>query len=185
MAGKHTVLSIPVQLDTAMFRDFAAFDVLKRQKRWQRPLVFAVLMVAFAVICFTQVGVREGAAMVGTVLAVVGVGLPLIYFFMFFRSVNQQARKMGLTTPKDVYRVVLDEDGVRMWPAGQQDKEEAAVRHPWDQIYAAWKTPGAIYLYINAAQAYLLPADQIPGGMEACWALLQTQLPATKLHTHS
>ena len=183
MAGKHTVLSIPVQLDTAMFRDFAAFDVLKRQKRWRRPLVFAVLMVAFAVVCFTQVGVREGAALVGTVLAVVGLGLPLVYFLMFFRSVSQQAKKMGLATPKDVYRVVLDEEGARTWPAGQQDKEEAAVTHPWDRIYGAWRTPQAIYLYINAAQAYLLPAEEIPGGPGAAWSLLEDHLPAEKRHT--
>ena len=81
-------------------------------------MVFAVLMVAFAVVCFTQVGVREGAALVGTVLAVVGLGLPLVYFLMFFRSVSQQAKKMGLTTPKDVYRVVLDEEGRMLFHRG-------------------------------------------------------------------
>lgn len=183
MAGKHPALTVPVQIDTGIFRDFAAFDVLQRQKRWQRPLLFAVIMLVFAVICFTQVGTRDGAALLGTVLAVVAIGLPLVYFGMFFRSVNQQAKKMGLSARKDAYRVELDAAGVRMWPAGRQDKEDAAVSRPWAELYGAWRTPGAIYLYINATQAYLLPADQIPGGTEAAWALLGSCLPAEKLHT--
>lgn len=182
MSGINSVLSVPVQLDAGMFRDFAAFDVLRRQKRWQRPLVFAVLMLAFAVVCFTQVGVREGAALVGGVMAVIGLGLPLVYFVMFFRSVNQQARKMGLTTPKDVYRVELGAEGVRMWPAGRQDQQEAAARHSWAELYGAWRTPEAIYLYINRTQAYLLPAEQIPGGAQAAWMMLADHLPAEKLH---
>lgn len=183
MAAKTNVLSVPVQIDTAIFREFALFDVWTRQKRWQRPLVFALILLAGAVICFTQVGRREGAALLGTVLTVVGLGLPLVYFGMFFRSVSQQAKKMGLSAPKDVYRVDLDETGVRMYPAGQQDKEEAAVSRPWAEVYGAWRTPGAIYLYGNATQAYLLPAEQIPGGADRAWELLQTHLPAEKLHT--
>ena len=77
MAAETNVLSIPVRMDTAAFREFSAFDVLTRQKRWRRPLLFAVLMVAFAIVCFTQVGQREGAALLGTVLTVVGTNIPL------------------------------------------------------------------------------------------------------------
>lgn len=182
MSGKNTVLSVPVQLDTGMFRDFALFDVLQRQKRWKRPLLFAVLMLAFAAICFSQVGVREGAALLGGVLTAVALGLPLVYFGMFFRSVSLQAKKMGLSTPKSVYRVELGPDGVGMWPAGQQDKAQPAASHDWESVYGAWRTAQAVYLYINATQAYLLPAEEIPGGVDAAWTLLGEHLPAEKLH---
>lgn len=183
MPARTNTLSIPVQIDTAIFKDFAAFDVLQRQKRWQRPLVFALIMLAFAVICFTQVGRRQGAALLGAVLGVIALGLPGLYFGMFFQSVNRQARRMGLATPKDVYRVELDDTGVQMHPAGVQDKAAETVCHTWDQVYGAWRTPGAIYLYVNAAQAYLLPAEQIPGGADRAWELLTGRLPAEKCHT--
>ena len=58
MVGKQVELSVPVQIDADIFRDFAAFDVLQRQKRWRRPLVFALAMLVFAVICFAQAGSR-------------------------------------------------------------------------------------------------------------------------------
>lgn len=183
MASKRPALSIPVRMDTDIFRDFAAFDVLQRQKRWRRPLVFTALMLVFAVVCFTQVGRREGAALLGAVLAVVGLGLPAIYFGMFFQSVNQQAKKMGIARGKDAYRVELDEAGIHMHPAGQQDRQAAVADHPWDQVYGAWRTGQAIYLYVTDQQAYLLPAEQIPGGADAAWALLTSCLPAEKLHS--
>ena len=113
----------------------------------------------------------------------VAVGLPVVYFGMFFHSVRQQAKQMGLVTPKDAYRVELEETGVRMLPAGQQDKAAQAASHTWDQVYGAWRTPGAIYLYVTAQQAYLLPEAQIPGGADRAWELLGSCLPAEKLHT--
>lgn len=183
MPAKIAPLSVPVQIDTAIFREFAAFDVLQRQKRWQRPLVFALIMLTFAVVCFTQVGRRQGAALLGAVLGIIALGLPGLYFGMFFQSVNRQAKRMGLAARKDAYRVELDEAGVQMHPAGAQDKAAETVRHTWDQVYGAWRTPGALYLYVNAAQAYLLPADQIPGGADRAWELLTACLPAEKLHT--
>lgn len=182
MSGSKFLLSVPVRMDGEIFRDFALFDVLQRQKRWVRPLVFAVILLTFAAVCFTQVGVRQGAALLGGVLTAVALGLPLVYFGMFFRSVRQQAAKMGLSSPKNVYRIELGEQGVRMWPAGRQDKEEPAAAHSWDSLYGAWRTPQAVYLYIDAAHAYLLPAGQIPGGTDAAWGLLSRFMPAEKLH---
>lgn len=183
MPTKNTVVSVPVQIDTAIFRDFAYFDVLRRQKRWVRPLVFALIMLAFAVVCFSQVGKRDGAFLLGLVLALIAVGLPVMYFTRFFQSVNLQAKRMGLATPRDVYRVELDEDGVRMHRAGEQDKDAETVVHTWAQLYGAWQTGNAVYLYVASDQAYLLPAEQIPGGADRVWELLQAHLPAEKLHT--
>ena len=74
MSGKTSSLSIPVQIDTGIFQDFAVFDVLQRQKRWQRPLLFTVIMLAFAEVCYVQVRRRERPALLGGVLTVVPVG---------------------------------------------------------------------------------------------------------------
>ena len=52
----------------------------------------------------------------------------------------------------------------------------------WLLWHGAWRTAQAVYLYINATQAYLLPAEEIPGGVDAAWTLLGEHLPAEKLH---
>ena len=182
MAAETNVLSIPVKMDTAAFREFSAFDVLTRQKRWQRPLLFAILMVAFAIICFTQFGKREGASLLGTVLTVVGVGLPIAYFATFFRSVSKQAKQLKLETPRDVYRVELSESGVRVLEAGKQDKQKLVRHYEWPQLYGAWRTATAVYIYVENSKAYLLPGAQIPGGTDAAWKFVQEKLPAEKQH---
>ena len=182
MAAETNVLSIPVRMDTASFREFSAFDVLTRQKRWRRPLLFAVLMAAFAIICFTQVGRREGAALLGTVLAVIGVGLPIVYFATFFQSVNKQAKQLKLETPRDVYRVELSDRGVRVLEAGKQDKQSLVQHYEWAQLYGAWRTSTAVYIYVESGKAYLLTGKQIPGGLDAAWKFVQEKLPAEKQH---
>ena len=42
-------ITIPVQLDAGTFRRFACFDTLIRKKRGIRPVVFAVILIAFAI----------------------------------------------------------------------------------------------------------------------------------------
>ncbi len=183
MAVETNELSIPVRMDAAAFRKFSAFDVLIRQKRWQRPLLFAVLMMAFSVICFTQVGRREGAALLGTVLAVIGIGLPIVYFATFFQSVSRQAKRLKLDTPRDVYRVELSESGVRILEAGRQDDRSPVQHYEWPQLYGAWRTGTAVYIYAESGKAFLLPGPQIPGGLDAAWKFIEEQLPADKRHT--
>lgn len=182
MAVETNVLSVPVRMDTAAFREFSAFDVLTRQKRWRRPLLFAVLMLVFAIICFTQVGKREGAALLGAVLTVVGLGLPIVYFATFFQSVSKQAKRLKLETPRDVYRVELSESGVRVMEAGRQDKRNLVQHYPWADLHGAWRTGSAVYLYVESGKAYLLPGAQIPGGLDATWKFVQEKLPAEKQH---
>ncbi len=181
MATEANVLSIQVRMDTSSFRAFSAFDVLTRQKRWRRPLLFAVLMAAFAAVCFTQVGRREGAALLGTVLAAIGVGLPIAYFANFFQSVSRQARQLKLETPRDVYCVELSDSGVRVQAAGKQE-ESFAQHYEWVQLYGAWRTASAVYIYVESNKAYLLPSEQIPGGLDAAWEFVQEKLPAEKQH---
>lgn len=180
--NKESTITVPVRIDRKIFQDFSVFDTLVRQRRWQRPLVFALILLFFAVLCFAQMGRREGAWLLGTVLAVVGLGLPMVYFGMFFYSVKQQAARMGLSRMKDAYRVELGADGVCMHPAGSQDKADQAERRAWGEVYGAWRTENALYLYVGPARAYILPADQIPGGADAAWTLLGSVLPAEKLH---
>ena len=49
MATGHDIV-IPVKLDEKTFRRFARFDMLVLRKRWLRPAVFALILVAFAMV---------------------------------------------------------------------------------------------------------------------------------------
>ena len=79
-------ISISVQMDAASFHDFAAFDLLRHHKAWHRPLVFTAILLVSAGFCLSQVGQKDGAALLTVVLAVVALGVPAVYFWTFFHS---------------------------------------------------------------------------------------------------
>ena len=103
--------------------------------------------------------------------------MPAAYFLNFFLSVRTQVKKLGLTTPQHVYTVVFQgQSGVSV----STDREQAF--YSWEQLYAAYRVPDGIYLYAAPQRAYLLPADQIAGGVDGLWELLCTKLPQKNLH---
>ena len=168
-------LSISTQMDAKGFHDFAVFDVFHHRKSWVRPAAFAIIMLAFAGICLTQVGKRPGAGLLTAVLAIVGIGLPTSYFAAYFYSLSKQIEKMHL--PRPFYRVEFSEEDAAVWMVGSQDKPEPTERHAWDSIYCAYRRPEAMYLYVEQGKAFLLN-DRL----DAAWAFLSQKLPAEKLH---
>ena len=117
-------ISVSVQMDTASFHDFAAFDLLRHRKAWHRPLAFTAILLASAGVCLSQVGQKDGAALLTVVLSVVALGVPAVYFWTFFHSLRLQIKKMGL--PRPFYRLTLDDAGLSVWMAGEQDKPSPA-----------------------------------------------------------
>ena len=168
-------ISVSVQMDAASFHDFAAFDLLRHRKAWHRPLVFTAILLVSAGVCLSQVGQKDGAALLTVLLAVVALGVPAVYFWTFFHSLSLQIKKMGL--PRPFYRLLLDDDGLSVWMAGEQDKPEASRKYAWHDMHLAYRTPNAIYLYVRQNQAYLLNDS-----LDAAWSLLQAFLPAERLH---
>ena len=77
-------ISVSVQMDAASFHDFAAFDLLRHRKAWHRPLAFTAILLVSAGFCLSQVGQKDGAALLTVVLAVVALGVPAVYFWTFF-----------------------------------------------------------------------------------------------------
>ena len=72
---KSQPISVSVQMDAASFHDFAAFDLLRHRKAWHRPLVFTAILLVSAGFCLSQVGQKDGAALLTVVLAVVALGV--------------------------------------------------------------------------------------------------------------
>ena len=91
-------ISISVQMDAASFHDFAAFDLLRHHKAWHRPLVFTAILLVSAGFCLSQVGQKDGAALLTVVLAVVALGVPAVYFWTFFQPL-QADQKAGSAPP--------------------------------------------------------------------------------------
>ena len=73
-------ISVSVQMDAASFHDFAAFDLLRHHKAWHRPLVFTAILLVSAGFCLSQVGQKDGAALLTVVLALFA-GTFIIYMF--------------------------------------------------------------------------------------------------------
>ena len=168
-------ISVSVQMDAASFHDFAAFDLLRHHKAWHRPLMFTAILLVSAGFCLSQVGQKDGAALLTVVLAVVALGVPAVYFWTFFHSLSLQIKKMGL--PRPFYRLELDAAGLSVWMAGEQNKTEPTNRYTWNTVYCAYRTKEAVYIYVQKNQAYLLNES-----MDAAWSLLGSALPAASLH---
>ena len=108
-------------------------------------------------------------------LAMVALGLPAVYFYTFFRDLRTTIQKLGL--PRPFYRLRLDDAGLSVWMAGEQDKPQPSHQYPWQDLHVAYRTPDAVYLYVQQAQAYLVNGEE----RDAVWDCLKTHLPASRL----
>lgn len=167
----HTKITIPVRLDAKTFKRFGRFDMFVLRKRWVRPVVFALILIAFAAVALLSG--KEQSGLIAAVLLVVGLGLPLVYFDTFLSQVNLQAEQLRLDTPRPVYTVTLDFDGVR---AVNNMKKEDAQSVKWADVQAAFRRKGCIYLYISPVKAFLLPSGQADVSDDELWAYLKERL---------
>ena len=84
-------------------------------------------------------------------------------------------QKLGL--PRPFYRLRLDDAGLSVWMAGEQDKPQPSHQYPWQDLHVAYRTPDAVYLYVQQTQAYLVNGEE----RDAVWDCLKTHLPASRL----
>ena len=171
-------ITVSVTMDAASFRRFRWFDLLQHNRIWKRPLVFTAILLVFAGVCLTQLNTQHEAGLLAGVLALVALGLPAVYFWNCAHGIKIFIQKLGLDkAAKPFYRLQLDEIGLSIWMAGEQDKPEASRKYAWHDLHLAYRTPNAIYLYVQQNQAYLLNDS-----LDAAWSLLQASLPAERLH---
>lgn len=172
---KQQAICVPIQIDAATFRRFALFDTCPRQKRWRGPALFAAILAVSAAICYTQ-HARQGAVLLGSVLLLIGFGLPAVWSLSYEFSLRAQIKRMRLATPQRAYTLVFRESGIEVTTL--QGKNKSALN--WDSIVQVYRCKGCTYLYFDASHSYLLPHSQVEGGEPALWELMQRQLPAAK-----
>lgn len=166
-------ITVRVRLDAKTFRRFCRFDALRLRKKWVRPVVFALILVAFAFVAL--LARKEQSGMIAAVLLVIGLGLPLVYFGSFFSQVNMQVERHNLNPPRRVYTVRLSRESVNVV---NDQKDEPALDVPWKDLQAAFRAKGCVYLYVNAARAFLLPDGQADADPAALWALIEKHMGA-------
>lgn len=168
-------MKIEVLLSEDTFKRFTVFDILKRRKLWHSPVTFAVILAFCACICFFAHHI-DGAVLLGSVLLIVGLGMPCVYFMTFFFSLRKQVQQSHLKPPKHVYTVFLSDkkEGIFI------ENEREQVTYCWDKVFHVYRDVDAIYLYMTPDRAFLLPHNCIEGSVDTLWTLIQKMLPSDK-----
>ena len=148
---ENFTLTMVGNIDKKTFSRFAVYDSLGRKKGWRSPVLFALILSAFAGICFAGRETHEQAVLLGGVLLGVGLVLPLVWFGMFFASVNRQAKLSGLAIDKAQYLVTFSPEKIHV------TKGKEAADFAWDQVHLVHRAKGCIYLYVSPSRAFLLP----------------------------
>lgn len=167
-------MTIEVNLSAREFKAFTVFDVLRRRKQWRGPVLFALILCISAALCFVKNQV-SGAVLLGTVLMIIGLGLPCIYFGSFFASVNRQARQQGLIRPQKVYTVTLKENTQGIFADNDREK----LTYSWKSVHHAYRNLTATYLYLTPQRALILPHTCMEDP-DQLWDLITRKLPKEK-----
>lgn len=165
-------VTIHVKLDSASFRRFALFDTLVLRRRWVRPALFGSIMCAFAVVCFCLR--KEQSPLLGGLLLTLGLGMPAVYFGVFFSQLREQIKLLGLQKPQPVYTLRFFPEGVCIT---NDRKAEAAQEAPWEKLYGVYRVKDSIYLYATPQKAFLLPDGQADASPDELWRLLCARIP--------
>ena len=167
---KKSVITVPVRMDYKTLRSFSLFDTFVLRKRWIKPTLFGVIFLIFAVICFAATN-KEQNWLLGTVMLLIGLGMPAVYVGMFLSGVKGQAKKLKL--PRRVYTLNFSSTGVHIVNNLKPDEE---VDLEWQKIPAAFRRKDAIYLYAAPTRAFILPDGQADATPDELWAMLEKHM---------
>lgn len=167
-------MRIEVTLTEELFRRFTTFDLFKRRKIWRAPAIWAAILCTSGGICLYMSHIR-GAALLGWLLILIGVGLPISHFANFAGSLKRQILAQGLKRPQQVYTLVLTEKakGIHV----SNDREQAD--YEWKIVHHVYRDLLATYLYITKERAFILPHVCVEDE-EQLWALIAKKVPAER-----
>ena len=164
-------MRVEARITPKVFQEFALFDTFRRQKRYRAPLLFMLILLAFAAVCFTQVGKLDSAALLGGVLAGIGIALPLVYVGSYIASVRRACKKLSQAGSPVAYELLLTGEGVRVTAGGKEKT------YPWKKLHSACRLKNSIALYVAERQAYLMPDTGDPGHETKLWKRITDRLP--------
>ena len=166
-----------VRINAGIFRRFALFDAFRLKRRWVSPAVFCAVFMAFSFLCMASG--REQAGLIGTVLQIIGLGLPVCYVLSFLVQVHDQCKRLGLKALRPAYTLNLGERELRVINDMQKEPE---VILPYASLHGVWRASGAYYLYAAPARAFILPDGQCALSPAELYDLFAERLPKGALH---
>lgn len=173
------IITAHVKINARIFRRFALFNTFRLQKKWKAPALFAAIFLIFAQVCFMLESRAGQAAMIGTVLLLIGIGLPLAYVLSFVLQVRDQAKALGLKALRPVYTLNMGPSELRVL---NDMKPEPEARFTWASLHGVYRAEGAYYLYVTPAKAFILPDGQCSLSPAALHDFFAGILPKDKLH---
>lgn len=167
---ENKVITVPVRMDYKTLRDFSLFDTFVLKKHWFKPTIFGAAFLIFAIICFAATD-KEQNWLLGTVMLLIGLGMPAVYVGMFLSQVKSQAKKLRL--PRKVYTLTFTTESIRI---SNNMKQEEQVTLEWPKVPAAFRCKKAIYLYAAPTRAFILPNGQADAAQDELWTMLESGL---------
>lgn len=172
-----STLTTHVKINASIFRRFALFDTFRLKRRWVSPAVFSVILLAFSFAA--MISGKEQAPLIGTLLQIVGLGLPLCYVLHFLVQVHDQCSRLGLKNLRPAYTLNFDENELRVI---NDMVSEPEVKLPYATLHGVWRAGSAYYIYAAPSRAFILPDGQYPLSPAQLWDHFKVVLPAGALH---
>lgn len=166
-------ITVHVKMDHKTLRSFSMFDTFLLKKRGIRPLIFGVIFLIFAIICFAATD-KEQNWLLGTVMLLIAIGMPGVYVGFFLSQVRKTAKNLKLDPPRAVYTLAFSDQKVTIH---NDLKTEEDVELPWNRIAAAFHVKKAIYLYATPMKAFILPNGQADATPDELWKMMVEKLP--------
>ena len=171
MEFDYTDIVVSVKLDEKTYKRFVRFDTFVLRKKWIRPAVFSLVLIAAAlIVLFTR---KEQSGIIAAILLAAGIALPLVCIGTFLLRVNRQAARVRLKPDQLLYTVTMRNEGVRIVnDRNEKDPQEVS----WDSIHQAFRKDGCIYLYVTPYKAFLLPSKQADAPDHEVWDFIRKRL---------
>lgn len=166
-----------VRINSAIFRRFALFDTFRLKRRWISPVLFSVIMLAFSFA--GMISGKEQGTFIGTILQIIGFGLPVCYVLSFLFQVHDQCKRLGLKTLRPAYTLNFTADALRVI---NDMNHEPEVRLTYPSLHGVWRVSSAYYVYASPSRAFIIPDGQYPLSPAQMWDFLKSVLPTDKLH---
>lgn len=164
-----------VLMDQRTFRNFAAFDTFILKKRARLPIIFFLIMAAFATVAF--VSGRPQSGLLGAVLLIVGLGMPVMYALTFLSQVKKKGQALKLDKPKPVYTLTLTDSTIHIH---NDLRAEEDVELKWNQLYRVIRRRDCYYMYAVPQKAFILPDSCADCGKERARAFMEARLSEIK-----
>ena len=175
----QNTVTVSVHLTADAFRKFAFYDSFRMKRRWVSPAVFTGIMLAFSLVCLLSG--RPGSIFLGSVLLIVGLGVPAVWFGTYFSQLNAQIKAMGLDKKDSipVYTLRMTKEDIRI-RNDRKPEPEQILR--WDRVPGIWRGKDAWYLYVAQSKAFIMPDGCY--GLEPMELLeyLKAHLPEERIH---